>query len=233
VNPTYLIIALLIVAASLAVIGKKLTPMAGLAGLATAIIIYLGAGYAGLLCLAAFFISGVTATAWKINEKANKGISEKNKGRRQASQVLANSGMAALISLSGYLMETHLIYITILVASAFSAATADTLSSEVGNIYGRSYYNILSFKRDERGLDGVISLEGTLAGIAGSLIIAMIAFAFYPFFETFVIIVIAGTAGNIADSILGAALERRGKIKNDAVNFLNTATGVLIAFLLM
>jgi uncharacterized protein (TIGR00297 family) len=78
----------------------------------------------------------------------------------------------------------------------------------------------------------VISLEGTLAGLAGSLLIAIIGFAFYPSLQTIVIILIAGTAGNISDSLLGATLERKGKIGNDVVNFLNTLISVIIAFLI-
>jgi uncharacterized protein (TIGR00297 family) len=232
-NADYLVIVLLMLAALVAVFARKLTPVAGLTGLLISILIYLGSGYAGLLSMAAFFICGTMATGWKLNIKAQKGISENNKGQRNASQVLANSGMAAIVSVVGYFFGADGFLIAILTAAAFSAATADTLSSELGNIYGKRYYNILSLKPDQRGLDGVISLEGTLAGVAGSLLIAMICFAFFPFAKTILIILIAGTAGNIADSILGAALERRGKIKNDAVNFLNTATGVLIAFLLM
>jgi uncharacterized protein (TIGR00297 family) len=233
VTPTYLIIGLLIVAASLAVIARKLTPVAGFAGLAIAIIIYLGSGYAGLLCMTVFFICGLLATGWKQDEKALRGISEQNKGRRKASQVIANSGMAALVSLAGMWWNTDPYFITILVASAFSAATADTISSELGNVYGKRYYNILSMKPDRRGLDGVISLEGTLAGLAGSLLIAMIGFAFYPVKETFVIILIAGTAGNFADSVLGAAFERKRKMGNDTVNFLNTLVGVIVAYVLI
>jgi uncharacterized protein (TIGR00297 family) len=233
VNPDFLIVALLVVGASLVVVMKKLTPLAGFTGLAIAIIIYFGSGYAGLVCLGAFFICGVWATGWKQDEKALRGISEENKGRRKASQVIANSGMAALVSLAGNWWGTDPYFITILIGAAFSAATADTLSSELGNIYGKRHYNILTFKRDQRGLDGVISFEGSVAGIAGSFLIAMIAFAFYPVIESFAIVLIAGTAGNFADSVLGAAFERRRKMGNDTVNFLNTVVGVIVAYALI
>ena len=42
-------------------------------------------------------------------------------------------------------------------------------------------------------------------------------------------IVLAGTVGNLVDSIIGATWERRGVIKNDAVNFLNTLAASLAA----
>jgi len=120
-----------------------------------------------------------------------------------------------------------------MIAGTFSTATADTVSSELGNVYGSRFYNILSLKKDTRGLDGVISAEGTIAGIMGSALIAMV----YTFFEgldtTFAVIVVAGTAGNLFDSILGASAERKHLIGNNAVNFLNTAFGALVALLLL
>ena len=44
-----------------------------------------------------------------------------------------------------------------------------------------------------------------------------------------VIIILAGLIGNLADSLLGATLERKGVLSNDAVNFLNTAIAALAA----
>jgi uncharacterized membrane protein len=43
------------------------------------------------------------------------------------------------------------------------------------------------------------------------------------------VIVFAGVMGNLADSVLGAALERRHYIGNDTVNFLNTLFAALVA----
>jgi uncharacterized membrane protein len=41
----------------------------------------------------------------------------------------------------------------------------------------------------------------------------------------------AGFIGMLLDSLLGALLERRGALNNDAVNFLGTFSAALIAFL--
>ena len=46
------------------------------------------------------------------------------------------------------------------------------------------------------------------------------------------VIIIAGTIGNIADSLLGATLEKKQAIKNDAVNFLNTSVAAFLAFII-
>jgi uncharacterized protein (TIGR00297 family) len=118
-----------------------------------------------------------------------------------------------------------------MIAGSFSAATADTLSSELGNLYGKNYYNIINFKKDRQGLDGVISLEGTLCGVGGSILIAFVYSLSTNFSFDFIAIIIAGTIGNIADSVLGATLERKKLLNNNAVNFINTAVGAAVTLL--
>jgi len=81
-------------------------------------------------------------------------------------------------------------------------------------------------------MDGVISLEGTLIGIVGSCIIAGIYALGWGWNDSFFFIVFAGTVGNLTDSVLGAVLERKGKIGNDVVNFLNTLAAMLVMLLL-
>jgi uncharacterized membrane protein len=76
-------------------------------------------------------------------------------------------------------------------------------------------------------------MEGTLIGVGGSLLVALVTSFGYGWGMHILWIVIAGTAGNLADSILGAALERRGLVPNDLVNFLNTMTGALVMLLLL
>jgi len=119
-----------------------------------------------------------------------------------------------------------------LVAACFAAATADTFSSELGNVYGKRFFHILSFQPAKKGGNGIISREGTLWGIVGSTLIALIYGIFYGVSFDLLIIIIAGTAGNIMDSLLGAAYEDKGYLTNNMVNFLNTVTAVLIATLL-
>ncbi len=90
-----------------------------------------------------------------------------------------------------------------MMAAAFSSAAADTLSSELGSIYGRQFYNILSFKKDQRGLDGVVSLEGTVLGVAGSFIIATVYSIGFGWDIGLLWIVIAGTIGNLGGFFIG------------------------------
>jgi len=121
-----------------------------------------------------------------------------------------------------------------MIACSLSAATADTISSELGSLYGKKFLNIITFRADRRGENGVVSIEGFVFGILGSSLIA-IAYGITEEFrwKDMLIIVIAGTIGNLVDSVLGATLERNGKIKNDGVNFLNTVSASIFALILL
>jgi uncharacterized protein (TIGR00297 family) len=209
----------------------KLTWLAAAAGILAGCCIYKTCGYTGIAMLAAFFVLGTAASGWQAKQKQLAGIAEENKGRRTAGQVIANAGVAGICGLIALQIPQKAAVLQLMMAGSFSAATADTLSSELGNIYGRRYYNILSFKKDRRGLNGVVSLEGTLCGIAGSVIIAIVYAIGFGWNKTFLWIILAGTVGNGADSVLGATLERRGYLGNNAVNFLNTLTGAMVCLL--
>lgn len=226
---SYIIVALILaLGAFLSVAGKKLTPVAGVCAFFVGVGIYIGAGPGGLTVLAAFFILSTLATAHKKEQKATLEAKPQHPERRKAGQVFANGGIAALLGIISIPFPQHQVIIALMMISAISAATADTISSELGMVYGRNAFNILSFKREAKGLDGVISIEGTLLGMTGSAIIACIYCAFSGFnLVGLIIIVIAGTLGNLIDSVLGALLERRHLMSNNMVNTLNTFAGAV------
>lgn len=224
----YIILFILFLGVAASIWFRKLTVAGAFTGGCLGWLVYNGGGITGLIMLAAFFVAGTLATAIGRSEKERLGIAEKNKGRRTAGQVLANGGVAALAGLLAWMYPHQMVMWQLAAAAALSSASADTLSSELGSVYGKRFYNILSFKKDIRGLDGVVSFEGTLWGIAGSGLIAVIYLAGYGHSAHAIWIVLAGTAGNLADSILGASFERRGRITNNWVNGLNTLVAALI-----
>lgn len=215
----------------LSVLFKKLTVAAAVTGGLVSIGVFAGAGYTGIWMMAAFFLAGVLVTAWKLDVKQRNGLAETDKGKRKAGQVLANAGAPALLGLLVYgnFLQEGIAHT--MMAACFASATADTVSSELGNIYGSRFYNIITFKKDQRGLNGVISIEGTLCGLAGSLLIALIYATGFGFSsQIIIIIIISGTAGNLLDSVLGGTLERKHYLNNNAVNFLNTCFAAIVAY---
>jgi uncharacterized protein (TIGR00297 family) len=228
-----LIFTFIISAGILAYLTGKLTLFASVAGVVIGILIYVGAGLTGLAMLAAFFVLGTAATSFKKEYKLKFRLMSHHDERRTVSQVLANAGAAAILSgLSLVLVDKNSILL-VMTAASFASATSDTFSSELGNVYGRNFYNIATFEKDQRGLNGVISLEGTLFGILGSVVISLIYTIAIRWSFAFFAIMISGIAGNLLDSVLGALFERKGWLGNDAVNFLNTGFAALLALLLM
>jgi uncharacterized protein (TIGR00297 family) len=207
----------------------KLTHAGALTGGVLGFAIFLGAGFTGLAMLATFFIAGTLATAWKLSYKIRLGLAEENKGRRTASQAFANAGVAGLLGLLSCFFPAHAGLFGLMLAASFASATSDTLSSELGNIYGSKYYNIMTLRADKRGLNGVVSIEGTLWGLAGSGLIGLWYGLGFGWDRGFLCVVLAGTIGNISDSVLGATLEQRLYLNNNAVNFLNTFIAALTA----
>lgn len=227
--PDILIVLLLLAGGAASAYFKKLTLPAATTGMVLGYCIYKGGGYMGLVLVATFFVLGTVATSWGLRQKQKLGIAEERGGKRTTGQVIANAGVAGITGLLAIFFPEKEMLFQMMIAGSFSAATADTLSSELGNLYGRRFYNILSFTKEDRGLNGVISLEGTLCGIAGSTVIAGIYAIAFGWSSTFFWIAIAGTVGNFTDSVLGATVERKGWLGNNAVNFLNTLVGALIA----
>src|SRR6476620_5445584 len=233
----YLQYVLLLVILAGAMIGsvaaKKLTVAAALTGGVLGVLVFAGAGFTGIVMVAIFFLVGTMATSWKKGYKERAGLSEINSSKRNAGQVMANAGVAAICGLLCYFLQQYVPVLRLMMAASLSSAMADTLSSELGNVYGKRFYNILTLQKDMRGLNGVVSLEGTDIGVIGSMIIALVyAIGFGFNLNTLLIIMIAGTIGNLFDSVLGASFERKKYLNNNAVNFLNTALAALTAFIL-
>ena len=188
---------------------KWLTGGGGVAALAVGGATAWGLGWRGVVLLFAFFISGSLLTR----------LAGGGGGQRNYRQVLANGGVAALAGLLGSWR---------LAAGALAAATADTWATEIGSFSPHPPRLITTWRQVTKGTDGGVTLIGMLGALGGALLIWGAASLL---FSSQVVIVWAGLAGMIADSLLGATLQG-GRFDNDAVNLAATVTGAGTVYLL-
>jgi uncharacterized protein (TIGR00297 family) len=118
--------------------------------------------------------------------------------------------------------------------AALAEAAADTVSSEVGQVLGGRPRMITTLRTVEPGTDGAISLAGTLAGLLAAGIVAAVGtLALRGDLSMFWISCAGAVFGLFFDSLLGATLEQRGWLNNDAVNFLSTASAAGFALVVL
>ncbi len=144
---------------------------------------------------------------------------------RSASQVMANLGMAMLIVTFGPSGAL------VLAMAALAEAAADTSSSEIGMAFPGRTILLTTGKPVRSGIDGGISLIGSVAAVGAAFAIALAALLLQllqP--RQLLMVVVAGVAGMIFDSLLGALFERKAYLNNDAVNLLGTGFAVVVAW---
>lgn len=212
---------------------KKVTLSGALAGAFAAYLIYLGGGDIALVSFSVFFILGTMASSWKKSKKQSLKVAQENDGQRGVANVFANVGVAVLLAIVGMFMSIAPPFLSTLMLAVFATACSDTLSSELGTVYGKRFFSVIDFKPQRAGKDGAISLAGLFFGLMGSLAIAAVALVYGLEYSIFVVIVVSGLLGNILDSVFGATLQNRGLINNHQVNFLATGAGALVCWLML
>jgi uncharacterized protein (TIGR00297 family) len=213
-------------------------------------IVFDAGGWSSAMVLLAFFIpSALLTRLGRERKRSLRGTHESSP--RNAWQVLANGGVAALCAIAA--VDASVPF-NAAYAGAFAAASADTWGTEIGTLARRRPVSILTFRPIEPGLSGGVSLPGTVATVGGALFVALVAslLRVAPFWP----VAAAGVAGALLDSIVGASLQarqwcpscscecetpqhycgtpttlRRGVrwIQNDAVNLMATLCGALAA----
>ena len=226
-----LVILFIIGAVAVSIASGKIDRVGGVVGGLITYLLFLGTGGLGILLIGTFFVLGTLASRWQQRQKTERGLAEARGGQRGARNVVANAGVAGAVAALSWWNPAYAATSQLLVAACFAAALSDTWSSELGNVYGTRFFNVLTGKPDQRGRDGVISLEGSVAGVLGSGVMTGLYGLFEGLSTGMIIVWVAGIAGNLMDSVLGATWERRGMIGNHTVNFLNTLTAAILAFL--
>ncbi|WP_353068636.1 DUF92 domain-containing protein [Tunturibacter empetritectus] len=169
-----------------------------------------------LCALIALFVLTFVATRFGRRRKEARGLAEARSGRR-ASQVVANLGVAALCAAVGWYGGC---------LAALAEATADTVSSEIGQALGGPTWLITKFRRVPAGRDGGVSFAGSLGGVMGAGVVVMAGSLGFASWREGAVVFGAACAGLVFDSVLGATVEERGWLGNDLVNFFSTLFAV-------
>jgi uncharacterized protein (TIGR00297 family) len=194
-----------------------------------------GPGAATLLIL--FFVSSTALSFYRRSDALKRDASEQfeKDGRRDAGQVLANGGVAAGAALLGALVPNVAVSGFMLGAycGALATATADTWATEIGVLSRRKPRLITTLKEVEPGTSGGVTPVGTLASLAGALLIGVasiflamspnigglrwdltnidvVQVAWWGHFQALPLLgasVLGGMLGSLLDSLLGATLQ--------------------------
>jgi len=202
---------LAVAVALLAYRAHSLSRSGALAAAFTGTIIFGIGGWPWAVLLLTFFItSSALSRAFKrqkagLNEKFSKG------SQRDAGQVFGNGGVATLFA------ALHGLYPGALwpwlgFAAALAAVNADTWATELGVLNPGAPRLLTKLGRSvEKGTSGGVSPWGTGAAFLGAALIATLAVWLAPVeglgWAQWVLISLAGLAGSLFDSLLGATVQ--------------------------
>jgi uncharacterized protein (TIGR00297 family) len=176
-----------------------------------------GGGLPAGAALVAFFLTSSALSRYKALTKARRGVLAQAKGgRRDAWQVLANGGVAALcLAVAGRRGRAAFL-------GALATAGADTWATELGLLAPRPPRLVTTLRPVAPGTSGGVTPEGTLAGLAGALTVGAAWGAGRVLAgrlggggdgdggapaRALLLTGAAGTAGALADSLLGATVQ--------------------------
>lgn len=222
---------------------KSLTQSGLIAAVVTGVIHACTPSIVNLAMLMAFFASGTSFTKYKLAEKAkltqrlslasqtlDQGLDHEAEVQepRNHVQVIANSGVACVLCLILLVWPDSKV-VQFAIASHYAAVTADTWSSELGILSKSGTFLITTMRPCPKGVNGGVSLFGLVAATAGGLFIGIVTLvcrsSFYQdltmSYQLGVVILIAacGLMGSLADSMIGASLQR---------TVVNTRTGHIV-----
>lgn len=177
-----------------------LTPNGAIAAWATGACIVSAGGWMYLVPMLVFFIAG--SLSGSLHKKGGQ------KSGRNAIQVLTNGGVAGLCILAYGLTGHQIFEVAYLVSVGISLT--DTLSGDIGIASGKIPFDIITLKPVDPGMSGGISFGGTAGGIGVSVLFGLMCYFLFDIsMADLYIIAVFGTAGMVADSVLGSLYQAK------------------------
>jgi len=197
------------------------------------LVIYMSLGFGGFMVLLSLHVIGAITTRIGMQDKRKRKIEQEK--IRSVDNILANGLVPVLGAFLYFAAKNNNILFYVGFVGAIAAATADTTSSEIGQLASMKPRLIISWKEVDAGTDGAITLLGNFAAVIASVIVVVTALIFgvsgIRQMPLIVSVVIGGFVGTTFDSLLGATLEQSEIIGNNTVNLLSTACSFIIAIL--
>ncbi len=189
------------------------------------LVYYFSGSFAWLSVLFIFLFVSFIATKYKFEIKKKLRVAEGRSGQRNVVNVLANGLVFTAFAFLFYFGNSDIFKAGYL--AALATVTGDTLSSEIGVLSRSRPVLITNFKEVLPGTDGGITLTGEIAGILGTLLIAISAWILGISSLGFALSasLIGGFLGFNFDSLMGAIFERHGLMGNASVNLISSIAG--------
>lgn len=223
---------------------KLLTP----AGYANAwllgVLVWTALSWQGYATVLFYFFVGSAVTKIGIDQKEALGIAEARGGVRGPGNVWGSALTGTLCCVG--ILTMQLLYPDALTSvvinqwqpllalgfvASLSTKLSDTTATEIGKAYGQRTFLITTLQAVPRGTEGAVSLEGTLAGVGGSIALAAIAyFCGLISLLGIGICAVAAFCATTVESLIGATIEEKFDwLTHDFVNIINTTIGAFLA----
>ncbi len=185
----------------------------------------------GWISVVIYLLFGSIVTKIGFEFKKEQGIAEKRGGRRGPENVWGSAASGLFLAMMTKFNAPNVLLFKVGFAASFAAKLADTFGSEIGKRFGKDTYLITSFKKVERGTEGGISLEGTLASILGSIFMTfiMLCLSIISTKSQFIIVAVSGFLATLSESIIGAKFQNKYKLSNELVNAIQTSIASVFA----
>jgi len=141
----------------------------------------------GWISVVIYLLFGSLVTKIGFKFKKARGIAEKRGGRRGPENVWGSAATGLFLAIMTKFNAANVVMFKVGFAASFAAKLADTFGSEIGKRFGKDTYLITSFKKVERGTEGGISLEGTLASVFGSIFMTFIMLRYQLFLQNIIL----------------------------------------------
>ena len=191
-------------------------------------------GWSGWLAVVAYLCLGSLVTKIGFQNKQSRGLAEARGGQRGPENVWGSAAVGAFLALLiGAGVEPRELMLVGFAAS-FAAKLADTFGSEIGKRWGGQPRLITTLQPVPAGTEGAISLEGTLASAAGSVLMTLVLLGLQllPNLTIAGVVMLIGLVATLAESLLGAlAQDRVAWLSNELVNALQTTLAAVLAML--